>query len=867
MSSSNIQDNTTNNTPVQENRRVNGEGDVNMEMGRLSITEQDANQEHQTSLKTYLHLKQQVKEADIKYQEAIENQETLEEQSKLLDLLMSAQANANKYRDICWQRSPSKQEFMTKQEIDNQSESHYIPKDLPVLQIVGSDKWHPGKIVHLSTEMFLRAFEKEIRAANLKVQDNWSRLLRKSFNDAQNIWLDAVLQEFPGSTWDEIRVKIVEQFDKPEQRLKSMESALHMRQRHGEKVKTYARKFHQRCIESGLDKYLEVMIMALLSSLEKKNDVYDLVATKFSSDILKQSMNDMVNYVAGLQLDSTENDKRSREDDAITTHPNRRPRLSVHGSTSLSRHNPANQRPRQPRYDPNTCIYCHQERKPGHTCEAYRKAKGFRWQHRLQEAAFERVERLMFNKKLTTQLMMVFLKTDINQEDETLIPITVEKRRVFSLLDGGATFSAIDRNFCNKENIKVLPVHGYICLASSDKKSERIGITEPLEVWHNGHCVKHSFEVMNITRSHLMSIGKNLFNSFGIGYTGLASTWKDLEEKEKSQEKEIDDALIPNNAPAGTEFEQVTFKAYIHTGLEKNRAIDKTSFCPLPEAVISLPTPTDVVCHRRQYKIPYKAQDAVEDEIKKWIDNGTIIEIPADEDNRWNFPLTTTMKKNQKIRTCLDVRLLNQYLKSDMYEIPLLSKIFDSLTDARVYTTLDLASAFNRFPVKKSNQHKLAFTSPKTGTRYMFQDCPFGLKPISSKFQRVMDKLFRDLDYCHTFVDDIIIASKALEEHAQHVSIVIDRLTEANLILHEEKCVFMQKSVYVLGHQINEKGYAPNCRKLTNVDSWPIPKSSSEVMSLLGFFGYFRQFIPHMSDITKPLDDLRYSKDVVSQWG
>ncbi|KAI7847014.1 hypothetical protein BDC45DRAFT_452535, partial [Circinella umbellata] len=514
---------------------------------------------------------------------------------------------------------------MTKQEIDNQSESHYVPKDLPVLQIVGSDKWHPNKIIHLSTEMFLHAFEKEIRAANLKVQDNWSRLLPKSFNDAQNIWLDGVLQEYPSCTWDEVRVKIVEQFDKPEQRLKSMESVLHMRQRHGEKVKTYARKFHQRCIESGLDKYPEVMIVALLSSLEKKNDVYDLVATKFSSDILKQSMNDIVNYVAGLQLDSTENDKRSREDEAATTHPNRRLRLSVHGGTSLSRHNPANQRPHQTKYNPNTCIYCHQERKPGHTCEAYRRAKGFsvatpaaRSSNRTSRAAHVQQE--------------VDHRTD--DEDETLIPITVEKRCVLFLLDGGATFSAIDRDFCNKENIKVLPVHGYICLASSDKKSERIGITEPLEVWHNSHCVKHSFEVMKITRGHPMSIGKNLFNSFRIGYTGLASTWKD------SEEKEIDDALIPNNAPAGTEFEQVTFKAYIQTSLEKNRAIDKTSFCPLPEAVISLPTPTDVVCHRRQYKIPYKAQDAVEDEIKKWLDNGTIVEIPTDEDNRWNFPLT-----------------------------------------------------------------------------------------------------------------------------------------------------------------------------------------------------------------------------------
>ncbi|KAG2221327.1 hypothetical protein INT45_014011 [Circinella minor] len=184
---------------------------------------------------------------------------------------------------------------------------------------------------------------------------------------------------------------------------------------------------------------------------------------------------------------------------------------------------------------------------------------------------------------------------------------------------------------------------------------------------------------MNITRGHPMSIGKNLFHGFGIVYTGL-------ERFRRKRKKPRKRALIPNNAPAGTEFEQITFKAYIQT-----------------------------------------TQDAVEDEIKKWLDNGTIVEIPADEDNRWNFPLTTTMKKNQKIRTCLDVILLNQYLKSDMHEIPLLSIIFDPLRDARVYTTLDLASAFNRFPVKKSDQHKLAFTSPKIGTRYMFQGCPFGL--------------------------------------------------------------------------------------------------------------------------------------------
>ncbi|KAG2225875.1 hypothetical protein INT45_007119 [Circinella minor] len=131
MSSSNVQqDNTKNNIPIQETRQVDDEGDVNMEMSRLSTVEKDSNQEHQTSFRSYLHFKQQVKEA-------LEKQENPKEQNKLLKLLMSAQVNVNKYCNICRQRFPSRHDFMTKQEIDNQPESHYVPKDLPVFQIVG----------------------------------------------------------------------------------------------------------------------------------------------------------------------------------------------------------------------------------------------------------------------------------------------------------------------------------------------------------------------------------------------------------------------------------------------------------------------------------------------------------------------------------------------------------------------------------------------------------------------------------------------------------------------------------------------------------------------------------------------------------
>ena len=81
------------------------------------------------------------------------------------------------------------------------------------------------------------------------------------------------MEENPGITWPEMAKKIVAKFNTPEQQVKTMEAVLHMRQRRGEKVASYARKFQTRCIESSLDKYAKIMNVVLLSSLEKKSEV------------------------------------------------------------------------------------------------------------------------------------------------------------------------------------------------------------------------------------------------------------------------------------------------------------------------------------------------------------------------------------------------------------------------------------------------------------------------------------------------------------------------------------------------------------------------------------------------------------------
>ncbi|SAL99780.1 hypothetical protein, partial, partial [Absidia glauca] len=199
-------------------------------------------------------------------------------------------------------------------------------------------------------------------------------------------------------------------------------------------------------------------------------------------------------------------------------------------------------------------------------------------------------------------------------------------------------------------------------------------------------------------------------------------------------------------------------------------------------------------------------------------------------------------------------RHINALLPNDKYPLPLIRDIFELLKDARIFTTLDLKNAFHRFQIAKKDQPKTTFTH--RGTQYMFQGCPFGLKPLSSKFQRVTALLLEEMDYATSFIDDIVVYSKTMDEHITHVRSVIDKLTSVNLILNPDKCHFAQLSVYLLGFCVSNKGLSLDIRKVTNVQQWPTPKTGNEIERFLGVVNYFRDHIPQVSVLTAPLDKL-----------
>ena len=219
-------------------------------------------------------------------------------------------------------------------------------------------------------------------------------------------------------------------------------------------------------------------------------------------------------------------------------------------------------------------------------------------------------------------------------------------------------------------------------------------------------------------------------------------------------------------------------------------------------------------------------------------------------------PILFVKKKDGTTRMCVDYRALNDITIKNSYPLPRVDELFDRLQGAKYFSKIDLRSGYHQIRIVPEDVPKTAFR-----TRYghfEFLVLPFGLTNAPATFMHLMHQTFRSyLDrFVIVFLDDILIYSRTLAEHVEHVRQVLQVLREQKLYAKESKCDFMKHEVEFLGHIVGRDGMRMMEDKVAAVQSWPVPSQVTHVRSFLGTAGYYRKFIAGFSRIAAPLSEL-----------
>jgi hypothetical protein len=384
-----------------------------------------------------------------------------------------------------------------------------------------------------------------------------------------------------------------------------------------------------------------------------------------------------------------------------------------------------------------------------------------------------------------------------------------------------------------------------------------------------------------------------------------------MEEEEEEDEDDIrKEQTKSRDTPVMFLDQRETSAAEVNTEMRKARELFVEELTPeiverlngaewrrhFLEHAIDITPETKRIPNRPYYRMSHTEQEECKRQIEKYLNAGMI----RPSKSPYGAAVLFAPKKNGKLRFCVDYRPLNEITIKNSVQPPDADDCLAQLSEASIFSTLDLAQGYHQIPIKERDKHKTAFNT-KYG-HFEWNSLCFGLTNAPATFvsglneifsgnayrtaekwmqnmpnttneegqQKAAEKLIGTMDkkaleerkvnlldkFMTIYIDDIICWSKSAKEHAGHLRQIFDRLKDFDLLIQSPKSFFAMETVEYLGHEVSKKGIRAMDDKTALLKSWPTPTAVTDVRQFLGLCGYYRKFIQGYGQIAKPLSDL-----------
>jgi predicted aspartyl protease len=262
---------------------------------------------------------------------------------------------------------------------------------------------------------------------------------------------------------------------------------------------------------------------------------------------------------------------------------------------------------------------------------------------------------------------------------------------------------------------------------------------------------------------------------------------------------------------------------------------------------------TKPVCEPlRQHPLAYL--DLIDSEVDKLLNAGLI--VPTNSTWASNIVLVKrkgTPNSPPRMRITVDYRAVNSCLHRLVYPMPSTKLIFDCLQGHSHFTTLDFSNAYLSVKLDPETSHITAFVT-RRGMFKWLRLCA-GISSGTAVFNQLAQSLFSEWLWSEvlTFLDDVTLPSRTIEEGIQLLSKVLDRLQTAGLKLKESKCKLLQTQVKILGVIVSRDSMQEDPERAAVVKALEFPRTKREMRAFLGYVNFGRSFYKNLSEITEPL--------------
>jgi hypothetical protein len=228
-------------------------------------------------------------------------------------------------------------------------------------------------------------------------------------------------------------------------------------------------------------------------------------------------------------------------------------------------------------------------------------------------------------------------------------------------------------------------------------------------------------------------------------------------------------------------------------------------------------------------------------------------------DSPWAFPLVLVRRAgSDKVRCCVDFRLLNSMSEPYPYGMQDLHQTLDELAGKKYYWSVDVSSYYHQIRMEEDSMQYTAFVLPG-GAKYEYTRVPFGLRSAPAWAQQQLRENLQKNEGTKkliNFLDDITYGSDDIQDSVDTFRALLKFCVANKIKLKRSKCMLGVGAVKALGFVVNSQGKWIDPERVLSLLKIPRAQTPKELKQLLGSFGFVRQFLVDSATICDPMFDL-----------